>query len=307
MKTMKTIMNNENDMDHFCFTRYLYTKVEVKQSLMLSLLDHNYDESLFWAYEMYFSGFENETFEYLYILYEDLYEVKNTGLKKYIKNVFNNWEQLKQDWLLGSIVMTLCYRNYSLENFVCKFFKVKCEQKPTYHNNRNFIINLKESDIEKYKTRICEPNKAYKLLSEVCRYPIRKNIVKLFETFIPSNVKELYWYHWLYYAAKSPVWQSRINQYNGKINHENLSVDFHDECEEKMAEFYSLWGYEPDEQPLEVQNNNLGVFDDTYMDNQMGIKEFCDTYGVNIIMKKIMKKKTKEIEVLENTFVPRNS
>jgi hypothetical protein len=307
---MKTIMNTENDMEHFCFTRYLYTIVEVKQSLLLSLLDHNYDESLFWAYEMYYSGFECETFEYLYILYDDLYEVKNAGLKKHINAVIDNWGKNKNhDWLLGSIVMTLCSRNYCLESFVCKFFKVKCEQNQNENETKkpNLIINLKESDIEKYKTRICEPHKAYKVLSEACRYPIRKNIVKLFETFVPSNIKELYWYHWLYYAAKSPVWKNRINQYNGKINHENLSVDFDDEDEEKMAEFYSLWGYEPDEQPLEVQNNNLGVFDDTYMDNQMGIKEFCEKYGVNIIMKKIMKKKTKEIEVLENTFVSTNS
>ena len=297
-------MNTENDMEHFCFTRYLYPMVEVKQSLLLSLLDHNYDESLFWAYEMYYSGFEKEVFDYIYTIYDDFYEIKNASLKKYINTVIENWEQSKQDWLIGSIVMTLCSRYYSLENFVCKFFKVKCEQKQSETKKLKFIINLKECDIEKYKTKICEQHKAYKVLSEACKYPLRKNIVKLFETFIPPNVKELYWYHWLYYASRSPVWQSRINQYNGKINHENLSVDFADEDEEKMVEFYSLWGYEPDEQPLEVQNNNLGVFDDGYIKNQMGIKEFCEKYGVNIIMKKIKKTKPQIKEpVLENTFV----
>ena len=300
-------MNTENNMEHFCFTRYLYIKVEVKQSLLLSLLEHNYDEALFWVYELYYSGFESEVFEYLNTIYEDFYQIKNPNLKKYINTVIDNWEQSKCDSLIGSITMTLCSRNYSIKNFVCKFFKVKCEQNPTEENKPNFIINLKECDIEKYKTKNCQPHKAYKVLSEVCKYPIRKNIVKLFETFIPPNIKELYWYHWLYFASRSPVWRNRIIQYNGKINHEKLSVDFHDEDEEKMVEFYSLWGYEPDEQSLEVQNNNLGVFDDTYIDNQMGIKQFCDTYGVNIIMKKIMKKKTKEIEVLENTFVPSNS
>ena len=214
-------MNTENDMEHFCFTRYLYPMVEVKQSLLLSLLDHNYDESLFWAYEMYYSGFEKEVFDYIYTIYDDFYEIKNASLKKYINTVIENWEQSKQDWLIGSIVITLCSRYYSLENFVCKFFKVKCEQNQSETKKLKFIINLKECDIEKYKTKICEPHKAYKVLSEVCKYPLRKNIVKLFETFIPPNVKELYWYHWLYYASRSPVWQSRINQYNGKINHEN--------------------------------------------------------------------------------------
>lgn len=301
-------MDTENDMEHFCFTRYLYTKVDVKQSLLLSLLDHNYEESLFWVYEMYYSGFENEAFEYLYTIYEDFYEIKNAGLKKYINTVLDNWEKNKHDWLIGSITMTLCSRNYSLENFVCKFFKVKCEENQNENESKNpkFIINLKECDIEKYKTKICEAHKAYKVLSEVCKYPIRKNIVKLFETFIPPNIKELYWYHWLYYAARSPVWYSRITQYNGKINHEKLSVDFADEDEEKEAEFYSLWGYEPDEQPIHIQNNNLGIFDDEYMKKQIGIKEFCEKYGVKIITKKIKKQKNPQVEILENTFVPTN-
>ena len=39
------------------FTRYLYNKTEVKQSLFIALLNRKRDEAMFWAYELYFSGF----------------------------------------------------------------------------------------------------------------------------------------------------------------------------------------------------------------------------------------------------------
>ena len=44
------------------FTRYLYLHDEVKIALMASLLNKS-NASIFWAYELYYSGFENELVE----------------------------------------------------------------------------------------------------------------------------------------------------------------------------------------------------------------------------------------------------
>ena len=44
------------------FTRYLYVKDEVRISLLVSILKKS-DDALFWAYELYYSGFKNELFE----------------------------------------------------------------------------------------------------------------------------------------------------------------------------------------------------------------------------------------------------
>ena len=52
-------------MNEPIFTRYLYFKVEVANSLQWSILDKHLEESLYWAYEMYFSGFQTETFDFL--------------------------------------------------------------------------------------------------------------------------------------------------------------------------------------------------------------------------------------------------
>ena len=58
--------NNQDIMQEEPFTRYLYPKIYVKISLLISLLNHNYDESLFWTYELYYSGFEDEIFDYIF-------------------------------------------------------------------------------------------------------------------------------------------------------------------------------------------------------------------------------------------------
>ena len=42
------------------FTRYLYEKDEVKLALILSILNKKEERAEFWAYELYYSGFEQE-------------------------------------------------------------------------------------------------------------------------------------------------------------------------------------------------------------------------------------------------------
>ena len=46
-------------------TRYLYSRIEVKQSLFISLLQKDISQSLFWGYELYYSGFQEETFDFM--------------------------------------------------------------------------------------------------------------------------------------------------------------------------------------------------------------------------------------------------
>ena len=49
----------------FVLTRYLYIKEDVLMSLLISILEKNYDQGLFWASELYFSGFQEEVVEYI--------------------------------------------------------------------------------------------------------------------------------------------------------------------------------------------------------------------------------------------------
>jgi hypothetical protein len=76
--------------ESFALTRYLYSFIEVRQSLMMALLDRQRDEALFWLYELYFS--EGEAFEYVIQLYNYLYKQYNPVLEAFINKLFAEWE-----------------------------------------------------------------------------------------------------------------------------------------------------------------------------------------------------------------------
>ena len=63
--------------------------------------------------------------------------------------------------------------------------------------------------------------------------------------------------HWLFYASKTPIWEHRILQYNGTINNEKKTVEF--ENHELLEEFFEKYGFEPDEQTIEIQRRCIGI------------------------------------------------
>ena len=67
-------------------------------------------------------------------------------------------------------------------------------------------------------------------------------------------IKE-HWFHWEYYAMGSPLWLERLNKCGGKINQERKKIEFDSEDDEEQ--FYSLYAYELDELPKEVQNMSM--------------------------------------------------
>ena len=71
-----------------------------------------------------------------------------------------------------------------------------------------------------------------------------------------ADIKEAFHFHWEYYASFSPIWAKRINAHNGIIDHKNKTVKFNEENEDHDL-FYDHFGYEPDEQPLIVQNMSI--------------------------------------------------
>ena len=82
-------------------TRYLYLKDEVKLALLVSLLTKN-PVSIFWAYELYYSGFELELFELIWQIYFDFYATLNFSFKDYLIKKQKDWlkeDRLKEDRL----------------------------------------------------------------------------------------------------------------------------------------------------------------------------------------------------------------
>ena len=102
------------------FTRYLYIKDEVQLALLVSILNKS-EKSLFWAYELYYSGFHVELFNLLWKIYFDFYYTLNPGFYKYFTKKQKEWENSlntpeKDDVVVGNIVYNLMRRTTATLN-----------------------------------------------------------------------------------------------------------------------------------------------------------------------------------------------
>jgi hypothetical protein len=293
--------NIASDND-FVLTRYLYSKIEVFQSLMISILERKTDEALFWVYEIYYSGFEDEVYGFVYRLYKTVYESKNPKLQDFI---FQSEDiattTTKGACHLGSMIFTLCLREYDLLKFIDLYYEKKiiatnastsASFSPKPNSKYQFRVILTEPDIDKYKT------KTYPLpgctLKKSCEYQIRSNINTVFNTYIPENREQIYFTPgWLKYAMRSPIWENRIREHGGKLNNDSVEFD----TEEHETAFYDAWSFEPEEQSKEIQDR-IGMFSTGQLQQQLTLKDFVEKYGYVFL--------EEENIVLENTLIQRN-
>jgi len=263
-------------MENLAFTRYLYSKIEVKQSLFMALIDKVLDEALFWTYELYYSGFEGETLEFLFSIYESIYEKENPQLRSYIETLSNN---VADPCSAGSIIATLIRCQYHLADFVSLYLhvKVKDTNKPPI---KPIQIRLNPSHIQKYET-ILPVTRHY--LKHACKYATRKEMNQLFNNKMPS-FREQYYYKWEYFASRSPFWMRELEKCSATVNHATQLVEF--PTGELAESFYETWKIEPDEQSAETQSKSIA-------DNvaQLSIDDFCKRYNIELVKKTILIRK----------------
>ena len=116
-------MNNE-----FQFTRYLYEKEEVKLSLILCILNKK-EEAVFWAYELYYSGFKSDLINLFWTMYYDFYYTSNPSFEKYLLKKLNtnlNFEANCENGL-AMIVNNFMIRPHSMDIFMLKQIVNMCE------------------------------------------------------------------------------------------------------------------------------------------------------------------------------------
>jgi|TARA_B110000967_G_scaffold169822_1_gene179465 hypothetical protein len=274
--------------EYFIYTRYLYNLAEVKQSLFLSLLEHDINESLFWAYEMHYSGHEDCLFTFINTLFNTIYISDNPELANYINTSNTEYKNTNNPEICGNIIATFCTRRYDLQSFCKTYFR--CSGNQNYERTKNnMIVKLSQPTIQKYQTDETALHK-YKILEKQCIYPVRKMYNDLFDITIPSfnDTYQIYNYHWLYYANHSPIWNNRINLYNGIADNDKKIIVFEDD--DDLEEFYLKWQYDPDEQGWQVQSKSIGF----NHDKQLSLKDFCNKHNFKIKFKIINKKLTNE-------------
>jgi len=220
------------------FTRYLYIKSNVIKSLQVAIEMYDYESALFWAYELYYSGFEYEVFDILFTIYESRYAKDHPKMGEYMKKKKNEYIDAstnKKDTIVATIIKNMMKKNDIPEI-----------------NNPRFVA-IQESQIDRYKTKELTHDN-WKYLSIVCEKSVFKiKMSKKTETKILDIFRD----KWLFCASFSPIWKKRIHEYNGKIIGRTSDIIF--DSDDDFDKFYDRYNYETDEQSLEIQKKCMGI------------------------------------------------
>ena len=268
-----TMEPQESEAANFAFSRYLYVIDDVKSSLLLSILDHSPKEALYWAYELYFSGFKEDAFTNLLHIAQSMYSPK---VKEFVQQQKTQWEKTPdQYWILGTVVWYLADRQADVGKFVATF----CQDPELIGQIKNtvpkratrMVIILEEKDVQPYiNVETDQPNH---LLKHVLKYHPRTQVAKIFEhdhsQFSREELYQMWRENWLYYAAKSPLWHNRIESFGGVIDHVNKTVLFTDDDSDLEEQFHEKYYYDTDEQPRQIVEFCLGKMEEQWTWHQL--------------------------------------
>ena len=214
------------------FTRYLYNKDQVVDSFRQALIERRKDAALFWVYELYFSGFVEEAWTTVDEMYALYWETANPRLRKHLEDRTKGG-----DARIGSMVLTLCIREPNL-------------REPTSQpNNEKFVFTLSEKALSVYKTvdpATCKHK--YRYLEQVTKHAVSntEQNLDLNTAFLGGD--------WTKYCAETPYWRTILDSFQILDDLLQNKVD-----EDQMEQFYEMYGYEPEEQTVEIERAH-GVF-----------------------------------------------
>jgi len=223
-------------LSELVLTRYLYNKAQVIESLQKSIDEKVYESALYWAYEIYYSGFEDEVVDFIMLLFENTYK-NHLKLRLYIRKKYNENKVVKDPIFVATILKNMIMKNHEKpETAKPRFVVVKSDQ----------IDHLKTVEPKQYM---------WKQLRTACDKAVNtiKNIKKAEET----KLLDIFRNKWLFYASRSPIWKARILEYHGKIDGRKKTVEFKND--DDLEGFYDEYDYEPDEQPLNIQKGCMGI------------------------------------------------
>jgi len=238
------------------FTRNLYLKSSIPYTLEQALtVKKDLKESISWAYELYFSGFEHEVLTFVSKIMVPFYFKKTCPqLVRYAEKKYKEWKTEEPvDSILASIIKNIIYvfNNPNAK----RFLSLKDEE------YRKIIENF-EPGSHQPRSQPCRENPR-KYLSSKCLYMItykHSAVDSELQDISDQRYDELlsaFRENWLYYAWGCPLWETRIRKYGGYICQDTKTVAFNTEEDEEA--FYEEFGYEPDEQNYTIYEKCLGI------------------------------------------------
>ena len=99
-------------------TRYLYEKSYVEYSLLVSLLNRNSNEAMFWLYELYFSGYKQYSIVLIWKYYYMLYSAFFVNLEKFLQRKTIEWLDTNDYTLIGTMIINLATREPCIDFYM---------------------------------------------------------------------------------------------------------------------------------------------------------------------------------------------
>jgi len=198
----------------------------------VAILEKQREESLFWAYELYYSGFQEEVWEFVREIYLKHYTSCNPKFKTCLNKFYAEWTETADSCLIGTVVGTLSAWNRDI-------------------NEKKFIILYKEDRHKTFSSPLADKISHHPrhYLKQVSKYAIRVNESE--DSAFSQKLREAYLgVNWLYFCSHTPIWENRIKEGRGYILNER--IEFHND--DDLEAFYEKWGFEPDEQSAEMHN-----------------------------------------------------
>ena len=174
-------------------------------------------------------------------------------------------------------------------------FACREEKKKEKESKESISITITIKEIEvvvPYFDVDVSDDRGWQKLSLVQRYAIDKYdylciFSKLRKHITREELLDRYRNHWLYYASFSLLWKERIEKYKWIIDLEKRRVTFAEETDaddDLLQEFYSLYGLEPDEQSVIVQNKSIPILslDKEYIAGRW--TTFCKEFAGNSLV-----------------------
>lgn len=274
----------------FVLTRYLYIKEDVYISLVKSVFEKDYDKSLFWASELYFSGFKQDAVEFIHSIYSSYFKSHNPRLQRIMDIALEKFDHGIHMVATMLLNLTSKARKFTVKDFVLGN-QDQIQIEGAFEEETKIIVFSDVVSAHKYCDFIDADLSPRDVLKNACLYKSCQHLSGIFNcSYNALTQKELHdqhLYHWLYYAYYSPIWEKRIEKYNVTINHDTKEIVFHDE--EELEKFYEYFGYDVDEQPKEVEDKIMH----TTLWKQFTNDDFLQTYDLN---KKIKIKKLKRVD-----------
>lgn len=134
------------------FTRYLYVKDEVELALLISLLNKS-DDALFWAFELFHSGFQIELLKSLWKIYYEFFATLNPSFEIYLnkKQVIYLSDLSKREKIIASIVNNLLIRDFNTDVFmmrkICEMFEKDDDETDELKCKAYEILSTKDPDV----------------------------------------------------------------------------------------------------------------------------------------------------------------